>query len=141
MRLLALLLVFTLAGCEQDKGSDRDLNYYDFEDQNTGLRLVNDSIYGRRAPEEAFIEVWNTVQTCSGLSTYPAPYIVVVDLTVQKKQGVYYVADKVIEIEFSANPFETVLAHEMLHYLAHKNQVPVIVNHGSEIFERCAPNT
>jgi len=143
MKALAIILFITLAsGCDVEVSNDgyvHNTNDYDLIDDNTKLRIKFDPSIDEIFEIDYFIMTWERIQKCSGLSMYPAPYVLIVK-TMTDRKGAFYHSNHVIEIEVEqvSRTTSATLSHEMLHYLLYTNGLHEINNnHDHYLFKRC----
>jgi len=145
--LMLLLISSTLSGCIIDFNEKVSKNKYphnksDFDLVNieTGLKVKFLSNYVQE-DISIYDMAWEYVQTCTGLSASPAPYIIIVPGDNLQGEGKFFVSDKTIQVEEYYDIYldSQVLRHEMIHFLLDANGVTDAQNteHLSTSFVLC----
>jgi len=140
-----ILASVALSGCDinGDYGSGFTSGDYDIGDARTGITVKFHT--EEQLDISWFVNAWDRVQACTGLSVSKGPHIVVVeDLNRGTAAGVTYEYDRIIVVELAEIlrlERTTILEHEMIHYLLFSLGVDTSlnVNHEYEMFGVCAP--
>ena len=134
LKIITLGSLLLLTACNSSSsGPNIDQRAYDLHDANSDLKVQFQT--PARQKLDYFTDAWHSIQSCSGLSRWPAPFVVIVDDSTITHDGRYYPNENLILIRHRSANHLDLLKHEMLHALLAPDH-----GHTSTLFNQCAPN-